>query len=1438
MTEKIGLQAVLEDAGFQRGFAAYMRGLDQMNRATGQAAQSMTRSSGAIDGLGSAAGSAGGPVGTLAIAVGNLAADLAVKLVSAAWDAVGSIVEFGKQSVLSAARVQELDFVIQILGERAGYSKDELDATVQSIRELGIRTDVAQNLVAQFIRNELDLADATDLARVAQDAAVLSMSDSSDALQNLIHGVTTQNSRVLRNAGVMTMAGQAMADYADQLGIAQDELTPTQRAQGVLNGVIEDGVRIAGAYEAAMEAPGKQLRSFKRYIDDLAVAMGTPLLGAFSDVLAIGKDFMKWLIEAAQEGGELNEAVENIADAFSQFVRDQGPKVLNWAKKFVGNVIDLLTRLSELESETIENAIQFGKLAAAIGLVFAIGGKIITLIPTMVGVFKSVQVTIAALPGILSAATAGWQLYTEGATLAQIASLGLSASLGPLTIALGVVAAAIGVVVVAHQRYQQVQERTQDVTDTWTKFLSDQVEAGNSAIQIADEYANAQGRVAQSIDETRNSYAPADQLALMFIDTQKLLTADMGKLQETLLATAANWDEYAAATERVNQAAEELGIEQRIHAVDRWAFEWSRAADAQAEYDRIMAENGETIEEITNLMVEQGLRIDELPVSLQILIQTWDDATRAQFDAALAAKTSGDAVVEATEEALAAAERYGISLDELVERQGRAWESFSGSVKNAVDKALTAYREGNAEMLAEQQESLARLVWNQVDSMVAMGQVTSDQAMAMKSVIAEQFGIMVDDTELATGELLSLIGDFAAGGQTSAEDVIDFILGIGEATDELVATERENINREIAAYEERAAAAGFTSEEISGYWAAVEGDSESLATTVTDTGGIWSTATQQMGVDFGELATQLGGDATQISDRLANISGDVEETGISAEQTERIWGAATSLMGDHVGELASRLGSEGASVIGTLDNIKKAVENIPSEKHVKIVLEKIGGEEFDLRSPTFVLQGAIENLVRYAEENPVNIRMNLRAGRDDMAMMRGGGFGINLPPMRLGPTLASYMVGSMGEILSQRFELAGALSALGSTAAKLLEKRTLEPLEAQMSSLDEQIEKVRADLERAPVPAWLQMMEELERLEAERAEAGEEYRRQQEKIFELQKQQENLQFLQQQVKLLDLIAEHGLDAEQILGDMDLGVNASLESIVEAMSRATQAIIEQTEQELGLDQLLSMEEIAELERQRAEAAREYAEQQERILALEKAQADLAFLNDQIKLLDMIAEHGLDAEQILGEMLIGADASAEDYMEAMTRAISEIVRLTEEQTGAADEYIARQERILELQEAQAKLDFLKEQIKLLDMIADYGLDATQILGGMALGAEASAEDFTEAMIRAINAIIGITEQELQAQSPSRVFMGFGRDIMEGLAMGIEQFSSLPMAAIEPSIVPSLPSVAGMVGGQTFSNTTRGGDFNVENMNVNNGMDAAELRWFILETVREGI
>lgn len=116
--------------------------------------------------------------------------------------------------------------------------------------------------------------------------------------------------------------------------------------------------------------------------------------------------------------------------------------------------------------------------------------------------------------------------------------------------------------------------------------------------------------------------------------------------------------------------------------------------------------------------------------------------------------------------------------------------------------------------------------------------------------------------------------------------------------------------------------------------------------------------------------------------------------------------------------------------------------------------------------------------------------------------------------------------------------------------------------------------------------------------------------------------------------------------------------------------------------------------------------------------------------------------------------------------------------EERAKLAEEYAIQQERILRLQEAQEKLRFLEQQSKLLDMIAEHGLDAADILGGLELGVEASLEGVIEAMTRAMEEIVARAEEELQIGSPSRVFKRLGEQAMQGMAMGIERMMSLPV------------------------------------------------------------
>lgn len=68
----------------------------------------------------------------------------------------------------------------------------------------------------------------------------------------------------------------------------------------------------------------------------------------------------------------------------------------------------------------------------------------------------------------------------------------------------------------------------------------------------------------------------------------------------------------------------------------------------------------------------------------------------------------------------------------------------------------------------------------------------------------------------------------------------------------------------------------------------------------------------------------------------------------------------------------------------------------------------------------------------------------------------------------------------------------------------------------------------------------------------------------QKKALALQEAQQNLQFLQQQQDLLSLIKDYKLDPATILNGMELGMNADLGKLLDALMRATNEVVKQTD----------------------------------------------------------------------------------------------------------------------------------------------------------------------------------------------------------------------------------------------------------------------------------
>ena len=231
---------------------------------------------------------------------GKAASDASVdwmKMV-AAGAAYGAMVKtMTIDTAMYAARTQTLAVVTDQLARVNNLSVDAVRAQVQAVRSQGITTQESLQTINKMIFAQLDLAKSTNLARLAQDAAVIAGVNSSDALAGIIHGVTTRQPEVLRTYGILVTFEQDFAKAARQLG---RELTVAEKTQLALNTVLNQGAKITGAYEASMLTAGKQLTSLKRYVDEARNAIGEGLVPALGT--AVG--WMTKLAKYAEENGE------------------------------------------------------------------------------------------------------------------------------------------------------------------------------------------------------------------------------------------------------------------------------------------------------------------------------------------------------------------------------------------------------------------------------------------------------------------------------------------------------------------------------------------------------------------------------------------------------------------------------------------------------------------------------------------------------------------------------------------------------------------------------------------------------------------------------------------------------------------------------------------------------------------------------------------------------------------------------------------------------------------------------------------------------------------------------------------------------------------------------------------------------------------------------
>ena len=338
--ERMGLQAVLDLKEFRQNARIYDQNLKQLNQQTQKAAEQTQKSADQMAGawdhffkqVDATTKGVDKSYKQMATQSKKAATDMEKALTgmakkalaaAAAFVTLRKAVGFLAQATQLAARVETLGVSLAVVGRNAGYSQEQIDAFEEAVKKQGITTRAARQALLQMAQAQVDFTHASDLARIAQDAAVIAQTDSSEAFQRLTTIIQTGNVLMGRNLGLQLDFQGGYKRLATQLNKTTEELTDQEKVQARVNVVMEAGVLIAGTYEAAMETAGKMQASLNRLFEETQLVIGRIQLGGFAtgieEITRLMKELGKWMEENEEELEALGMSVTMLADAMISF---------------------------------------------------------------------------------------------------------------------------------------------------------------------------------------------------------------------------------------------------------------------------------------------------------------------------------------------------------------------------------------------------------------------------------------------------------------------------------------------------------------------------------------------------------------------------------------------------------------------------------------------------------------------------------------------------------------------------------------------------------------------------------------------------------------------------------------------------------------------------------------------------------------------------------------------------------------------------------------------------------------------------------------------------------------------------------------------------------------------------------------------------------------
>ena len=291
-----------------------------------------------------------------------------------------------------AARYDTLGVVMRVVGNNAGYTGAQMEQFAQGLQKQGISMVESRNTLSMMAGAHIDLANATKLGRVAQDAAVIGNLNSSEAFQRMIYGIQSGQVEVLRTIGLNVNFEQSYKKLAATLGKSVQDLTDLEKVTARTNIVMEKGKDIAGAYEESLGTVGKAAKSMERIWENLEVLMGNVFQEGFivmvDGMTAAMKTATEWAEKNGKALGELSKSIKDVMVSGEQFVKML--TVISGGSEGASNGVGFLTRIFQgvaLIIAATTDALQafWGELSGFIGDLIIKVGRVVDLMTALAG---------------------------------------------------------------------------------------------------------------------------------------------------------------------------------------------------------------------------------------------------------------------------------------------------------------------------------------------------------------------------------------------------------------------------------------------------------------------------------------------------------------------------------------------------------------------------------------------------------------------------------------------------------------------------------------------------------------------------------------------------------------------------------------------------------------------------------------------------------------------------------------------------------------------------------------------------------------------------------------------------------------------------------------------------------------------------------------------